>query len=568
LSILVISNSRNLLNFLFTQGGLLKSTIIPMVVASSVSRAVLIFAINETAARRVFDGALFALLLASIGATLFTFHRVRVKNHQLVERLQLKMRQRMAQLLMNADVSLMQRRDHGKIFAALTQEVNRVANSATKVVAMIQALVLLAICLIYLAWLSWPSAIATLFAIAVGGVGFIFAERAARPLVEEANQAAAGFYDRVNDMLHGYKELRLRTSRRADLGSHIAEIIEVVRARSVEAERLFSLGENITQGAVILLLSGIVLSLPLIIGTDTVTVLQILTVLLFSYGPIETMVSGLPAFARAAISKRLIDTIETDLASNAEPAQIDAAKPQRTTFGTLTLQGLTAKLKRNTLASDPGELDTFTLGPIDLVFKPGTSVFITGGNGTGKSTLLLLLSGLRHPDGGKILIDNVPVTLETIADYRSLFSAVFSEFHLFQKLYGLSAMERLELEEKLLELGLEDIVSILGDEFSSLALSTGQMRRLALALALAERKPIIILDEFAADQDPVRRKYFYDILVPRLTREGHLVIAVTHDEHCFSKCDRLISMDGGKIVSDTGQPAQSHLNKPKNDAKS
>ena len=74
-----------------------------------------------------------------------------------------------------------------------------------------------------------------------------------------------------------------------------------------------------------------------------------------------------------------------------------------------------------------------------------------------------------------------------------------------------------------------------------------------VAVALAESRPIIVLDEFAADQDPSNRAFFYDVLVPELAAGGQLVIAVTHDEHQFHKCDRLIKMEGGRIVSDERQ---------------
>jgi putative ATP-binding cassette transporter len=141
------------------------------------------------------------------------------------------------------------------------------------------------------------------------------------------------------------------------------------------------------------------------------------------------------------------------------------------------------------------------------------------------------------------------------AEYRGLFSAVFSEFHLFAKLYGLEMAEREALIKRLEELHLRDRVRVDGDGFSTLALSTGQKRRLALAIALAEMRPVVVLDEFAADQDPVRRALFYDVLVPQMARAGQMVVAVTHDEHCFDKCDRLIRMEGSRIVSDTRPPA-------------
>ena len=205
------------------------------------------------------------------------------------------------------------------------------------------------------------------------------------------------------------------------------------------------------------------------------------------------------------------------------------------------------------MGEDKTVKDTVTLGPVDLTLYPGQSVFITGGNGMGKSTLLQLLTGLRHPDAGQIFLNGHEVTRENVSDYRSVFAAVFSEFYMFRQLYGLSPEERQKLDENIQEMGLSEGVSIAGDAFANLALSTGQMRRLALSIALAEERPVIVLDEFAADQDPSRRAFFYDVLVPRLAAAGHCVVAVTHDEHCFGKADRLIRMADGKIVSDTIQ---------------
>jgi putative ATP-binding cassette transporter len=291
--------------------------------------------------------------------------------------------------------------------------------------------------------------------------------------------------------------------------------------------------------------------LPMISETDSITLLQILTLVLFSFGPIETMISDLPAIARSAVSFRVFRQLEDELLENAEHPATGKLEDHRAGFRTLELRGATVHLTRE--VGDSKALDRFTLGPIDLTLYPGQSVFITGGNGMGKSTLLQLLTGLRHPDEGQILIDGEVVTRENVSAYRGVFAAVFSEFYMFQHLYGMTDAERARLDTHIEEMGISEGVSIDGKSFNNLALSTGQMRRLALSIALAEERPIIVLDEFAADQDPVRRAFFYDVLVPRLARAGHCVVAVTHDEHCFGKADRLIRIEDGKITADTVQ---------------
>ena len=68
---------------------------------------------------------------------------------------------------------------------------------------------------------------------------------------------------------------------------------------------------------------------------------------------------------------------------------------------------------------------TFKIGPIDFSLKPGELVFITGGNGSGKSTFLRVLSGLYPPQSGEILLDGVRVNDDNRDTYRALMSAIF-----------------------------------------------------------------------------------------------------------------------------------------------
>jgi putative ATP-binding cassette transporter len=174
-------------------------------------------------------------------------------------------------------------------------------------------------------------------------------------------------------------------------------------------------------------------------------------------------------------------------------------------------------------------------------------VFIIGGNGSGKSTLLKLLTGLYRPSGGCLLVDGVPVLWRDIQRYRELVSIIFSDFHLFQRLYGLP-----DVDEKSVN-SLLDTMQLLGKTsfdrgcFSTLELSTGQRKRLALIVALLEDRPIIVFDEWAADQDPEFRRYFYEVLLKDLKKRGKTVIAVTHDDHYFQHCDKLVKMDLGAI---------------------
>ena len=546
----VYTNSKALIRYLLRESDVLRSPVLIFVVIASASRTAMIFLINEIAGQGGPDLWSFLALLAVSITMLATTHWSKMSGVVLVQRLIRKMRGDLTGRLLHADVTFFQERTHGEMFNATTGHVSNVASTTLRLVDIVQAFLLLVFCLIYMAIQMPSSVLATLAALVFGTIAFFATEGPATRAVQKSHDALVAFHDSVHDLLRGYKELRLRRTRREDLSKKIDGQVELAQSLMITTERHYSYGQIGASASLAALLASIVVVLPLIGEIDSVTMLQILTLALFSFGPIESMVGGLPALARAAISFQIIQELEADLDQNAEHPALATDSDNRPSFKTLEMRGITAHLTRK-VGSDSKAKDSFTLGPIDLTLYPGQSVFITGGNGMGKSTMLQLLTGLRHADSGQLILDGEVITRETIGAYRGVFAAVFSEFYMFRHIYGLSAEERSRLQAHIEELGIVEGVSIEGDEFTNLSLSTGQMRRLALSIALAEKRPILVLDEFAADQDPARRRFFYDELVPRLAAAGHCVVAVTHDEHCFSKADRLIRMEDGKIVSDT-----------------
>jgi putative ATP-binding cassette transporter len=191
---------------------------------------------------------------------------------------------------------------------------------------------------------------------------------------------------------------------------------------------------------------------------------------------------------------------------------------------------------------------TFTVGPIDLKIHPREIVFIAGGNGSGKSTLLKLLTALYFPQQGVIRLDGKPLTPRTYDSYRSLFSTVFTDFHLFDRLYGLYDVPVEEIDRQLELIELTGKTRVVDSAFDTLDLSGGQRKRLALLISLVEDRPICIFDEVAADQDPGFRRKFYTEIVPMLKSAGKTVIVVTHDDKYFGDADRLLKMDEGRLT--------------------
>jgi putative ATP-binding cassette transporter len=193
----------------------------------------------------------------------------------------------------------------------------------------------------------------------------------------------------------------------------------------------------------------------------------------------------------------------------------------------------------------------FQIGPTDFTLRSGELVFITGGNGSGKSTFLKVLAGLYEPDSGEITLDGGRVDDKTREAYRALMSAIFVDYHLFHRLYGIADPDPAEIDRLLREFRLHDKTGLTDGEFRTIDLSAGQRKRLALIVSLLEKRPILLLDEWAADQDPEFRRKFYHDLLPALNRAGATVVAVTHDDRYLDEMPllgRRLRMDEGRFV--------------------
>jgi putative ATP-binding cassette transporter len=159
------------------------------------------------------------------------------------------------------------------------------------------------------------------------------------------------------------------------------------------------------------------------------------------------------------------------------------------------------------------------------------------------------MTGLYIPTSGTVRIDGQPVTADNVAAYRSLFVAIFSDHHLFKELYGVPPIVPAEVDELLALLEMAEKVRVEGRAFDTLALSSGQRKRLAMIAALLEHRPICVFDEWAADQDPHFRRKFYRELLPKLRAWGKTIIAVTHDDRYFDAADVRVHLEEGRVAS-------------------
>ncbi len=161
----------------------------------------------------------------------------------------------------------------------------------------------------------------------------------------------------------------------------------------------------------------------------------------------------------------------------------------------------------------------------------------------------MILSGLYRPSSGKIWVDDIEITDDNRAAYRSLFASVFTDFHLFDTLIGEMGEDAAEdmIAHWLDHLQLSEKVKREKNRILNSKLSQGQKKRLGLLTAVLENRSMLILDEWAADQDPQFRRVFYEELLPLLQQQGYTVFAISHDDKYFQHAQRIISMKQGLL---------------------
>jgi cyclic peptide transporter len=521
--------------------------LIVMSALGGISNAAILAAINA-GAQAAGNGEISVLSAALFVSALLLFiktqHYILIAATVEIEAIIHRLRVRLMDHVRHSELLPLDEIGRAEIVAAITKETTTLTQAVNMVAFAGQGVVLVFFVAIYIAYLS-PLAFA-LSAIIVSAAGAIFHFRS-REVAERAREAVQWdnrLFDRLMDLLDGFKEVRLNRSRSDNLFDDVVEVSRTaanikIRSQSESYKQLV-----FSQSAMYLLLAAMVFVVPTFSATKGGSVLQVTTALMFIVGVCMGIVQTVPVLQAANAASDNIDRLEARLRAIAATVEYDGREP-RQSFDRIELRNVMFHYIHKSSEA------VFQVGPVDFTLRSGDLVFITGGNGSGKSTLLKVLSGLYQPDSGEILLDGVPVDDSNRDTYRSMIAAIFVDYHLFQRLYGVADPDPAEINRLLTEFRLREKTRLTGGEFGTLDLSGGQRKRIALLVSLLEKRPILLLDEWTADQDPDFRRKFYDELLPALKEAGKTVVVITHDDRYLDELRmpaRRLRMDEGRFV--------------------
>jgi len=447
------------------------------------------------------------------------------------------------------------------VFGSFAEDIHKIAPLVAMLPNLVYNFLIVLACSAYLFQLS-----TSLFFIL--GVGLMFPfivywglGKTVSAKFDVMRQSEEGLFEQLRAISEGKKELVLSRQRSV----HFTQTLLIPAIdkceKSMTAGHLYiGIFQAWSSFAIYIVLFSVVYFGHFILKLPISTVVPFVVGGLYLTGPVSFLIQVNQQIAPGWASMRHLERLGVELNAGAMPPDASTRKCATTFSGweRIRADGLVYRFPSES------EEDGGKIGPFNLDIRRGELLFIEGGNGAGKSTLLLMLCGLVSPTSGKIFVDGKSAHMD-IESYRSLFCGVFSDFFLFKDIIGPGG-ENLpsdRFETLLRKMRLERVLEPALSSLPRLDFSTGQRKRLALLQCLAEDRDIYFFDEWAAEQDPAFRDYFYVSILPELVESEKTVIVISHDDRYFYIADRIVKIEGGRIVSET-HPLVSRAPLPEN----
>lgn len=506
---------------------------------SGLANALIIFVVNIAIGNtKVFQDELFLVFIVAMAIYVVGQRVVRISLLTITNDLVYEQRTKLISKVIKASFTKIDNIEDGKIQAGLNNDAETVSTFANMLITAMTNFVTLITCFIYLGILNIWGLVFSILVIGVMVGCYMIVGQHAQSVWQQTRDSQNMFFKYIDDLLKGFKELKLSILKSNEFEKDMYSVCQEYRTKRIQGDLAFANVFVVGELLFTVVIGSVAFIFPVLFkGLTNETLRTYIFIFLYMTGPVNILLNTIPSIINARISyKRIVELIgylEEDALEDKEELKLNVDSP------------LLIELK-DIQYRYPNVLDnSFYIGPINLSFRSGEITFITGGNGSGKTTIVKLITGLYELQDGAIYLNGNKLSSNQL---REQCTAIFSDFYLFEKLYGIEKRNDLALIQKHLEkLGIADKVEIENGVCNTIKLSTGQKKRLALLLAFMEDRPIYVLDEWAADQDPQFRRYFYTVILPELKARNKCIIAITHDDNYFYVADQIVKLRVGKI---------------------
>jgi putative ATP-binding cassette transporter len=456
------------------------------------------------------------------------------------------MRLRLSKSIIDAPLRRLEEAGSPRLMAALTGDAATISSALINVPIICINLATMLTCLVYVGVLSWQLLVGLLVFMFLSIVSYRLTVKRAMRYLKRAREEADTLFAHFRAIIDGNKELKLHRERREEFyAEDITTSAATVRQHNQRGITTYILADGWGRLLYFVFIGLLIYAVPRVATVTVQDLTGYILVILYIRTPITVLLNVIPSFSEAQVALEKVEKIGLSLQKEIRKDSPAQTAEVATHWQSIELDGVIHAYNTDR------EEGSFALGPIDLTFQPGDLVFLVGGNGSGKSTFAKILTGLYVPEAGTIRLDGQAITNETRDSYRQLFSAVFSDYYLFDRVAGADDPDLdARAQEYLLQLQLDHKLRVEDRKFSTTALSQGQRKRLTLLNAYLEDRPFYVFDEWASDQDPLFKRVFYTQLLPELKARGKTVLVITHDDQYYHVADRVVKLDYGHSVPD------------------
>jgi len=534
--------------FLNNETGEVDFKLILMTAMSGLSNTLNLALINASVASMKVGGPFWQhFVIFGISLTLFVYslRYVLYESSRIAEKAVCNIRARLGNKIRQCDLQSLEKIGESDILARISRDTGMISQTTRPLFAATQAAFMVVFTLLYIAIESPIAVVLCGIMILCGAIFYMKDREAYEKGLSDSSDSEDALAKSLTGLLRGFKEIRINQKKSDAVFADFCDIASTVGAIRTNVMQLFADTVVFIEMFFVILLGGVVFILPVISNEFSGTVTQIVAAILFFFGPLATVIMMYPVYTQANMTVDNLYRLERDLDRDQKVKNDsnDIVQNEFDDFKTIRFDQISF------IYADPDGSPNFQIGPITTTVNRGEILFLIGGNGSGKTSFMKLFTLLYLPTSGTIFVDDKPIDDLNIISYRNLFSAIFSDFYLFDKLYGVGDIPQERVQELLKLMGIDHKTSIKNGSFTNTNLSTGQRKRLALVMAYLEDKPVYIFDEVAADQDPQFRSYFYETLLPQLKAAGKTILVVSHDDRYFHVADRILQMDYGQLFA-------------------
>jgi len=543
------------IKLLRSQAGKEGPRLIAASLASGASQALAVFCVLQGLDELSGDGLklhTFLEFLVCLASFYFLFRYITGRSAQIALHGVMEWRMRIAAKLRSVSLVEYEQLDKSRIHAALTDGREIVVEASRMLIAATANSVMIALACVKMALVSLVGTAGVFLFMGTGFWIFLRLIKNVHERMGPAMQADLRFGGGLRDLYEGLQQLKIHQPKTADLfGSQlIPDLADASEARNA-TERGHAFGISFFAMLNLLVLGLILFLMPGWLDVDATDTATLLVLCMFCLSPLISLITFVPIMTKVELSLQELAGVETMIDAVAEPFEAAGVAsrwqqppPPVPAFSSLSLRDVRFDYH------DKNGARAFGIQVDDFELRKGELVLIRGGNGSGKSTFMKVLAGLYRPQSGDIRLNDMPLADVDLEAYRNIFTMVPTDYHLFSRPLGIRITPE-QLEATLRTVRIETKVHLMEDgSFSTLDLSAGQRKRLALACALLENRAVYLFDEVAADFDPAFRRYFYEELLPDIVRRGGTVLAISHDDRYFHVADRVLTMREGSFAED------------------